>query len=256
MLFFVCEISLVIVPFTNYAMLQSLKGKRILLIVAHPDDEVLGVGATMYRLIHEYDCTVRVVILGEGITSRSDARDVQKWESELAEHRRNIDEAARCIGFESVVTHSFPDNRFDSVALLDIIKVVEAEKADFAPEVIFTHHGGDVNVDHQLTYRAVLTACRPMEHELVKSIITFETPSGTEWQGPTEANQFLPNLFVQVSAEGLAAKSKAMESYTFEKRPYPHPRSPEALEILAKRRGVQVGVKLAEAFVVVRQVVV
>jgi LmbE family N-acetylglucosaminyl deacetylase len=233
-------------------MLETLKGKRILVIVAHPDDELLGLGATMHKLIKDYSCIVRVVILGEGLTSRSDSRDVEKWESELLVHRDNIEQARKKIGYDSTGVYNFPDNRFDTVALLDIIKVIEKEKLNFQPEIIFTHHGGDVNIDHQRTFEAVVTSTRPMKEEKVSVIITFETPSGTEWRASTDPRHFIPNLFIEVEEDGLQAKIEGMESYEFEKRDYPHPRSPEALKIQAQRWGVVVGKKYAEAFSIVR----
>jgi len=225
-----------------------------MLVVAHPDDEVLGVGATMNRLIKEFGAIVHVVILGEGITSRSEKRDTSKWKRELATHRKNIKAAQKIIGYRSVSIYDLPDNRFDTVALLDIIKVVEDEKNTFKPEVIFTHHGGDLNIDHQRTFEAVITSCRPMHHEKVKTIIAFETPSGTEWRASTDPRNFIPNLFIEVSRGNVETKIKAMESYEFEKRKYPHPRSPEALKILSQRCGIVVGIKFAEAFVLVRNI--
>ncbi|MBC7759659.1 MAG: PIG-L family deacetylase, partial [Phormidesmis sp. FL-bin-119] len=155
--------------------MQIFKGKRILIVVAHPDDELLGLGATMHKLILEEDVVTHVVILGEGITSRTEVRDVEKWEMELKKHKENILQAQKAIGYHSVSIYNFPDNRFDSVDLLDIIKVVEKEKAEFNPDIIFTHHGGDLNVDHRKTFESVITACRPMKEETVKTIITFET---------------------------------------------------------------------------------
>lgn len=233
-------------------MLESLRNKRILVVVAHPDDELLGLGATMNRLINDYGCIVRTIILGEGITSRSDVRDTELWEKQLETHRNNIHQAQKCIGYESVGIYDFADNRFDSVDLLDIIKVIEKEKQEFKPTVIFTHHGGDVNIDHQRTFEAVVTACRPMDHEMVKTIITFETPSGTEWRASTDPKNFLPNFYVEISEENLQAKIDGMENYEFERRAYPHPRSPEALKIYAQYRGVTIGKALAEAFTIVR----
>ena len=144
-------------------MFESIKNKRILVVVAHPDDELLGCGATMHRLIHEQDCAVRAVILGEGLTSRSETRDSVKWKEDIEVHRSNIENARKVIGYDSVGIYDFPDNRFDSVDLLDIIKVVEKEKEEFKPEIIFTHHGGDLNIDHQRTFEAVMTATRPMK---------------------------------------------------------------------------------------------
>jgi len=234
--------------------MPDLKNKRIMLVVAHPDDELLGPGASMHRLIKELDITTHVVILGEGITSRSDTRDTEKWKAQLATHRNNIREAQHAIGYHSVSIYDFADNRFDTVALLDIIKVIEKEKQQFKPDVIFTHHGGDVNIDHQRTFEAVITSCRPMSDETVKTIITFETASGTEWRASTDPRHFVPNYFISVVEQDIAAKIKAMESYEFEKRAYPHPRSPEALKIQAQRWGVSVGVPFAEAFCIVRNI--
>jgi len=235
-------------------MLESLRNKKIMVVVAHPDDELLGLGATMHKLINEYYVTAHVLILGEGITSRSQQRDVNLWEQELKIHRDNIKKAQAAIGYHSLSIYDFPDNRFDSVALLDIIKVIENEKERFQPEIIFTHHGGDVNIDHQRTFDAIITSCRPTNVEKVKTIITFETPSGTEWRSPSDPRHFLPNLFISVSEEDMYAKIKGMECYEFERRKYPHPRSPEALKILAQRWGVVVGQNFAEAFCLIRSI--
>ena len=235
-------------------MLESLRNKRIMIVVAHPDDELLGLGATFHKLINECNIKTHVVILGEGITSRSETRDVKVWENELAIHRDNIKKAQLAIGYHSTSIYDFPDNRFDSVSLLDIVKVVEKEKKQFEPDVIFTHHGGDVNIDHQRTFESIITACRPMQDEKVKTIITFETPSGTEWRSPTDPRHFLPNLFFSVAEADVDAKIKGMESYEFERRIYPHPRSPEALKIQAQRWGVVIGSNFAEAFCLVRTI--
>src|SRR6056300_624055 len=106
-------------------MLESLRNKRILVVVAHPDDEILGLGATIHHLVEDYGCTTKALILGEGITSRSEIRDVEGWDKTLTKHRQNIVDATQAVGYNSFASYDFPDNRFDSIDLLDIIKVVE-----------------------------------------------------------------------------------------------------------------------------------
>jgi LmbE family N-acetylglucosaminyl deacetylase len=235
-------------------MLEFLRDKKIMIVVAHPDDELLGLGATMHKLISEYGIHTHVVILGEGITSRSEQRNESAWTKELETHKKNIHAAKDCIGYHSVSIYDFPDNRFDAVNLLDIVKVVEKEKNSFQPTIIFTHHGGDLNIDHQRTFEAVITATRPMQQEAVTTIITFETPSGTEWRAASDPKHFIPTLFFEVAEKNVHAKIKAMESYEFEKRAYPHPRSPEALKIQAQRWGIAVGKSYAEAFTLIRSI--
>ena len=136
----------------------------------------------------------------------------------------------------------------------DIKSAYRKLSKQFHPDVIFTHHGGDVNVDHQKTFEAVITACRPLENEPVQTIITFETASGTEWRASSDPRQFIPNLFMKFSKEDLDSKIRAMESYEFEKRNFPHPRSPKALEIQAQRWGVAIGKEYAEAFQIIRSI--
>lgn len=232
--------------------MELLADKKILVVVAHPDDELLGPGATLHKLASTTKSSIRVVILGEGITSRSDTHDTERWKTELEEHRQNIVQAQKRLGYESLSLHHFPDNRFDRVDLLDIIKVVEKEIQSFGAEVILTHHGGDVNIDHQLTFRAAITATRPVPGEKVTAVVTFETPSGTEWIPASDPRQFVPNYFVEVREADIQAKIEAMECYEFEKRAWPHPRSPEALRIRARYRGSTVGRNYAEAFQVIR----
>jgi LmbE family N-acetylglucosaminyl deacetylase len=230
----------------------DFKKKKIMVVVAHPDDELLGLGASMNRFVKEDGVTVHVVILGEGLTSRADTRDAAQWQAELDRHRKNIGDAQKRIGYQTISIYDLPDNRFDTVALLDIIKIIEKEKEAFGPEIIFTHHGGDVNIDHQRTFDAVMTACRPLPEEGVRAIITFETPSGTEWRASSDPRHFIPNLFIPISEGNLQAKIDGMESYEFERRKFPHPRSPEALGVQAKRWGIAIGQNLAEAFCLVR----
>lgn len=235
-------------------MLEFVKNKKIMVVVAHPDDEVLGIGSTIHKMVHEQNCEAIALILGEGLTSRSDSRDEQEWEDNLKTHHQNIQNAAKHIGYKDVITYNFADNRFDSIDLLDIIKAIEKEKNSYQPDIIFTHHGGDVNIDHQRTFQSVITACRPMENEVVKTIIAFETASGTEWRASSDPFIFSPNLFMPVDEHQIIAKCKAMEEYEFEKRTYPHPRSSDALKIQAQRWGIAIGKPFAEAFQLIRSI--
>lgn len=227
-------------------------GKRVLVVVAHPDDEVLGLGGTIHRLVHAESCEARVVILGDGETSRSAPLDRAYWASAIARRREQALEAMQQVGYTSHAFYDFPDNRFDTVALLDLVKAVEDEKAAFQPDVVFTHHQGDLNVDHQRACEAVLAAFRPLPRSKPVTLLAFETPSSTEWQAPTAATAFLPTVFMQLNEADLKAKLAGAAAYSDEIRSFPHPRSPEALRLLAQRWGVVSGFGLAEAFALLR----
>jgi len=223
---------------------------NILVIAAHPDDEILGCGGTIARLVKEGN-TVYTLILGEGITSRDEKRDRHKNEEEIKKLRSHIKAANKIIGVKDVFVFDFPDNRFDTVALLDMVKIVETIKKRVYPDIIFTHHHGDLNIDHQITFQAVMTAFRPIRGEKAKDIYSFEVPSSTEWNGPFPSAYFMPNYFVDIS-KTLKLKIKALKEYKSEIREFPHPRSIKALETIAKYRGIQVGSEAVEAFEAVR----
>lgn len=227
--------------------------KKILVFAAHPDDEVLGCGATIARHSKSGD-EVHVVILAEGVTSRDEKRNREQRRLELSGLNKAASAAKDILGVSSLNIHDFPDNRMDSVDLLDIIKVIELHLERIKPEIVYTHHAGDVNIDHQRVHQAVVTACRPQPMQSVKTILFFEVPSSTESQTTGSALPFVPNWFVDISAT-LDAKLKALQVYSSEMRPWPHSRSMETVEHLARWRGGSTGVEAAEAFVVGRHLV-
>lgn len=224
--------------------------QTVLAIVAHPDDEVLGCGGTLAKHAHSGD-DVYAVILAEGITSRQDHRNVRDVVNELATLRDASREAAKLLGLRKVLHASLPDNRMDSVDFLDIVKCVEQFIKDLCPSIVYTHASTDLNIDHQLTARAVLTACRPLPSHPVHTLLEFETPSSTEWQAPN-CNNFQPNWFVDI-ADYLPQKLAALVAYEQEMRPFPHPRSYEAIKHLAAWRGTCVGIAAAESFRLIRK---
>ena len=223
----------------------------VLVVAAHPDDEILGCGATAARLVQE-GRDVYFAIMGEGITSRHHQREAADA-GQLSQLHLHAQAAAAKIGVKNVFLHKLPDNRLDSVPLLDVVKLVEGLIEGIRPEVIYTHHAGDLNVDHGVIHRAVLTATRPMAGQPVREIYAFEVPSSTEWAFHSVQPVFRPNVFVDVSAT-LETKIAAMACYESEARKFPHPRSAEALRAIAMRWGSVVGCAAAEAFELIRSV--
>lgn len=227
------------------------QSQAILVVAAHPDDEVLGCGATVSRLVAEGN-KVSIVILGEGATSRVDTRsDANFAETDVLETQAK--RAAMVLGVDDVTVFDFPDNRLDTVALLDITKIIEQAIERVQPSVVFCHHSGDLNVDHGVVNRAVLTATRAMEDSCVRDVVAFEIASSTEWAMGRIEPAFRPNMWVDVS-EYLQKKIEALASYEGELREFPHPRSTKNLEALATYRGAQSGLVAAEAFEVLRSV--
>ncbi len=224
--------------------------RKVLIVAAHPDDEVLGCGGTISRFASE-GCEVYTLILGEGITSRDASRDRHKREEEIRELKKQAEEANKILGVKKIHTFDFPDNRFDTVALLDIIKVIEKVKKDVGPDLVFTHFHGDLNIDHQLTFKAVMTACRPTKGDSVKEIYSFEIPSSTEWNEASSKTYFMPDYFVNIN-KSLEIKINALKEYETELRDFPHPRSLKAVELNAKHWGVKMGFEAAEAFKTIR----
>lgn len=218
--------------------------KTILVVAAHPDDEVLGCGGTIARHVAEGDA-VHVIFMADGVGSRKG-----KLKREMNERNLAKTQALKILGVSSSHSLDFPDNYMDSMPLLDIVQPLERLICEIQPRTIYTHHHGDLNVDHRITHRAVMTACRPLPGSSIREILTFEVMSSTEW---SDAGQqaFDPNVFVDIS-EHWPKKLQAIEAYALEMRPAPHSRSIGHLETLARHRGACVGMERAEGFRLIR----
>lgn len=223
---------------------DNMKGKKILVVAAHPDDEMMGAGGTVVKW--SSDNIIQVLILGEGIMARGGKGKKNVSLLRKDSQKANIRLLGKIPWFES-----FPDNRMDTIPRLSIVKVIEryVKKAD--PDMVLTHHYGDLNIDHQITFQAVMTAVRPQPGKKRVAVICFETPSATEWSESTSEKMFKPNLFVDVS-NYLDHKIAALECYKTEMKPYPHSRSIEGIKIMGLNWGRQIGVKYAEVFEIIR----
>jgi LmbE family N-acetylglucosaminyl deacetylase len=225
---------------------------KVLVVAAHPDDEVLGCGGTIARLAREGH-EIHIAIMAEGITSRYPHR-AEADPSLLQDLHADSRQAASTLGAKEVSLHGLPDNRLDTLPLLDVVKIVESLIEKTTPSRIYTHHGGDLNIDHAVVNRAVLTGTRPIPGCPVREIYLFEVPSSTEWAFQQFEGSFRPNTFVDVR-ETLEVKIRAMACYRSEARAFPHPRSAEVLRAGAQRWGSVAGCAAAEAFQLVRAIV-
>jgi LmbE family N-acetylglucosaminyl deacetylase len=214
---------------------------RVVVIAAHPDDETLGVGGTIANHVDRGD-TVCVLILGRGLASRGAVSD-----GEYSLLEKNCIDALKILGVENVQFENFPDNSFDSVPLLEIVKSIESHARDFDPEIVYTHHQYDLNIDHRITFDAVLTAFRPLPNSNCQQILSFEVVSASHWRN----YPFNPTVFINIS-KNLDKKINALNCYDSEMHAFPHARSTEAVAALAKFRGSTIGCLAAEAFVPAR----
>ncbi len=225
--------------------------KKVLVVVAHPDDEVLGMGGTIAKYASE-GAEVALLIVTDGSTSQY--RDDPRLEKILAEKKKETQTAAEILGISRIYYGGQPDMKLDVTAHTDVNSAVEAVVDEFAPDIVYTHFDGDVNRDHQCVFQSVLVACRPTPGQRVKELYSFSVPSSTEWSPQNFKNVFTPDIFVNIKGEFAEKKYRAMEAYSAELREYPHPRSTKALRILDQATGLQVGLECAESFIVHRVV--
>ena len=215
---------------------------NILFVVAHPDDEVLGAGATIHKLIQEGN-NVAVATLVNSAGARANLS------STLADDQQS---AFSILGIQKSYSADFPNVQMNTVPHIKLVQFIEACIEDWQAEGIFTHHPSDTNNDHVMTSYAAQAASRLFQRRPgippLRQFVYMEVPSSTEWSFDSSANRFSPNMFVEIGKEGLEVKLHALSAYAGVMRPYPHPRSEEAIAGLAAYRGVQAGCIYAEAF--------
>ena len=215
---------------------------RYLIVVAHPDDEVLGAGATIHRLVREGN-PVAVATMCSSAAARANIS------STLSEEQA---QAFALLGIEKAYAADFPNIKMNAVPHLELVQFVERSIQDFGAEAIFTHHPSDTNNDHAVTSGAVQAAVRLFQRREgippLRELRYMENASATEWSLDSSLNRFMPNHYVEIGEEGLEFKLRALACYKGVMRPYPHPRSAEALRGLAAWRGAQAGCMYAEAF--------
>lgn len=225
-----------------------VESRKTLVIVAHPDDETLGAGGTIRRMT---DAGTRVDLL-----VATDGSSAQFGDDMAARGRRNshLDKACDILGINRCVVLDFPDMRLDTVPHLELNRAIGKVAAEEDYDTILTHHPGDVNKDHEHVFNSVMVVTRPVPGSGIRNLATFFVNSSTEWGAPFVNGIFLPNLFVDID-KTIDHKLEALSAYEDEIRPWPHPRSVEAVRFRAQTVGSEVGVGYAEAFQVIRSVV-
>ncbi|MET0710653.1 MAG: PIG-L deacetylase family protein [Tardiphaga sp.] len=215
---------------------------RVLVVAAHADDETLGCGGTIARHARQGD-SIDVVFVADGVTGRGDTVLTDRHAAAL--------KACSILGTNAPVFFDFPDQKLDTLSFLQVVQAIEPVIERVQPTVIYTHHGGDLNLDHRIVHQAVMTALRPMPSSSYKAIYAFEVASSTEWASSAIGEAFRPDHFVGIETT-LELKIEALHAYSLEMRDFPHARSYEALRALAILRGASVGLPAAEGFVTLR----
>ena len=224
--------------------------EKILVVAAHPDDVILGCGGTISKKIKYEKAIVETLILSKGIRARDNNKNLKK---KIEKNILDAKKANKYLGVKSVEILDFPDNEFDKVSLLSIVKEIEKKVKKFKPNTIYTHFSDDLNIDHQITNRALITACRPVNNLTVNKIYAFEVSSSTDWSFGSNKKLFYPNHFEDIS-KTIKNKINSLKFYKNEMRKYPHSRSFKNVENLAKVRGSSVFKNYAEAFILLRSI--
>jgi len=224
---------------------------KVLIVAAHPDDDILGCGGIMAKFKNDKTVQFKILFLGEGSSCRYDKNLINTEEVKQEIEKRNTyaKNALKILGVSEYKFSNFPCGRFDQVGLIDIGKVIESEIDTFKPDAIFTHSKEDVNNDHQITFQATLQATRPGAKNFIDKVFCFEILSSSEWRF---TDSFLPNIFIELSDEDIKLKINALNEFVSEIKPFPFPRSDEGIKTLAKYRGMQVSKNYVESFKLIR----
>jgi LmbE family N-acetylglucosaminyl deacetylase len=220
--------------------------KKVLVVAAHADDEVLGCGGTIAKHVENGD-SVYTIFLTDGVTSRTNIDG-----DSLMERKFAAEQARQILRIQENFYLDLPDNRLDSIPLIEVTQHIERIILEISPDTIYTHYHNDLNVDHRIAHQSVITACRPIPGSSIREIYAFEVMSSTEWTNSLIPN-FSPNHYVDISNQ-IFKKIEALKAYKIEMREQPHSRSLEHIEYLARHRGFSVGVMAAEAFVTIRTI--
>ena len=225
----------------------KIRKKKILVVAAHPDDEVIGCGGTIAKLKKQGN-EIHVLFIADGESSRN----VKNLSNLILKRKKSATKASKVLGIKKIYFCDLPDNKLDSLSRLSITKLVEKYLFKIKPHTVLTHFFGDLNIDHQIVSKAVITSCRPQKENSVKKLLFFEIPSSTEWQITNKkSNIFYPNWFEDIT-KTKNKKIKALKAYQSEMRKWPHPRSIKGINSLMQVRGATAGYKFAEAFVLGR----
>ncbi len=225
-------------------ILSLKKNNKILIIAAHPDDEILGCGGLISKF--KKNSKIQVIFLSDGLSSRT------KNKKKMKIRKSECLKLFSYLKIKMPIFFNFPDNKMDEVPLLNIVKKIEKIIKTFQPNIVFTHYEDCLNVDHRVAFKATITACRPIKkNKFINEIVSYEVPSSTEWKF-SRKRVFKPNIFLDISKE-IKEKKKMMKFYKSELCSYPHSRSLKGIEILSRYRGITSGLKSAEAFLLVRK---
>lgn len=224
--------------------------KKVLVIAAHPDDEIYGMGGTIARLSAD-GVQVSLLIVTDGSTSQY--RQCENLDSIIEEKKEETKKASEIVGIKNVFYGNLQDMRLDQTDHIEINKVIEDIIRKIKPDTVFTHYWGDVNLDHRRVYESTMVSTRPVFGQCVKEVYCYSVPSSTEWE-PAVHHGFLPNYFVDIS-DYVDAKSNAIKAYKTELREFPHPRSVEAVTVQDNAAGLRCGItKSCEEFILLRRV--